>query len=256
MVWLRVTGSLHYGREAVPIARCAACRGRFRVLPVELLPYKVYSLAVIETAVGRYTGSCAAGTGLRKVVARFGPGHPHFSILHGWLGGLGERILHRAPHRPGMAPKHASRRKTSSSPLGRLGALSAVEGSLPTSALVAESAKRLTADLNSLWHRRFPIARWKYKSEHRRDQLEACARVMAAARSLFPRGPHPLTAWQGWLIDRLHVTGWTFFSRARCTPIQLTPPPESLIRSSASPDRRKGGSRHGPRSPPDRMVEI
>lgn len=79
----------------VPLARCQGrCRGRFRVLPSDLLPGKVYSLEAVEA----YARSYLHGSrGLRGAVSatETRATRPHFTTLHGWLGGLGERVLDR-----------------------------------------------------------------------------------------------------------------------------------------------------------------
>lgn len=101
---LRLTGS-RVQRQAigidgsetlrVPLARCLGeCGGRFRILPCDLLPGKVFSLEAVEA----YAKSYLRGSrGLRGAVSATETTvtRPHFTTLHGWIGGLGERVLER-----------------------------------------------------------------------------------------------------------------------------------------------------------------
>ncbi|MFH1037810.1 MAG: hypothetical protein V1789_03960, partial [PVC group bacterium] len=81
---------------------------------------------------------------------------------------------------------------------------------LPSSALVSESAKKINPAIRDRWNRSFKIPAWKYHSSRRRDQLQACARLFDCASFLFPEEPHPLTVWQGKIIEYFHVAGWWF----------------------------------------------
>jgi hypothetical protein len=79
----------------VPLAHCLGeCGGRFRILPSDLLPGKVFSLEAVEAYAKTYLrgsrGLRGAVSATRTTVTR-----PHFTALHGWLGGLGERVLGR-----------------------------------------------------------------------------------------------------------------------------------------------------------------
>ena len=53
-------------RALIALARCPRCRGRFRVLPCDVLPYKHYSVSVIVHLVGSYTAP-GWGVSLREV---------------------------------------------------------------------------------------------------------------------------------------------------------------------------------------------
>ena len=204
------------------LARCGRCRSRVRVLPRELLAFKSFSLPVIEQLCDRYVAADPRGPGLRRTVRPMGKYAPAHSTLWRWLRGLGERALDRRPS-------------------GRLP---------PVGAMIAESAKRLGQGLQALWQRPFRIPHWKYHSERRREQLEGCARVLAAARRLFPDGPHALCAWHGWLIERFHVAAWAFPTGMPCMPLQLPPPGSDALRSAAKSKPRKEGRCHEARAPP------
>jgi hypothetical protein len=221
-------GSLSHQLLLVPLCRCASCKARIRVLPRELLPFKSFALPVIETACIRYTDADPTGPGLRRVVRSIGPYGPVHSTLWRWLAGLGSRALdHGAVQKvPGY-------------------------GSLPpTSSLIAESDRRMGKKASRFWQRHFNIPRWKYQSEKRREQLEACARVLATARYLLPEPLHSLGEWHGRLIDWLHVSAWAFPTGMPCTDMQLTPCASGALRSAPNSKRAKGGRCHGARSPP------
>ncbi len=226
-----------YRRLRVPLVRCSACKRSARVLPAELLPYKTFGLPVIEKAVGLYVSSEPSGPGLREAVGRLGRCAPVFSTLHRWLAGIGERVLDRVARRRDD-PKGGS-------------------SILPTSAsLVSESSQRLDPSLTRAWRESFPIPPWKYQSERRREQLSACARLLAAARRLFPDSPSPLLAWEVWLSARFGVTAWTFSTGPGGTAMQLPPPPRPRIASPRSTKTRKGDARHAPRPPPRGLLPL
>lgn len=230
-VFLADNKSAVYKRKPIPLARCGVCHRRFRVLPEEILPRKSYSLPVIEKCCSLYS---LGPNGLRKTVDRIKGVHPHFTTLHGWLGGLGERALDR-----GMKDR------------------SWLQGLPTTAAIVAESAKRLRAGLVRKWQQRPDIPRCKYKSRRRRDQLQACARVFKAASLLFPETKEPLSAWEGWLVGQLHVAAWVFGSRAGSTAIQLPPAPRDRVdfRVRKAKTQRKEKN-HGSRSPPGGLLAF
>lgn len=64
----------------------------FAYLPVEILPYKTFGLPVIEAACVHYA---TLTDGLRKTAQTIPGVAPHFSTLHGWMGGLGERAMNK-----------------------------------------------------------------------------------------------------------------------------------------------------------------
>jgi len=190
-----------YRESPVPLALCEQCKSRFRVLPVEILPYKTFGLPVIEAACLHYATST---DGLRKTVQTIAGVAPHYSTVHGWVGGLGERAMDKV---------HLKRDRAS---IG--------QPSLPpTSTLVAETAKRQDLDLINRWSKTKPtIAPWKYKSLLRKELLQSCLRLLSIAASLFQESPYPLTLWQQWLLPMFLVAAWLFPSRNIITSIQHT----------------------------------
>lgn len=215
-------GGTGFRRIKIPLARCTACGRTARVLSAGVLPRKTFTLPVIEDAASRYVSR--DGPGLRGVVAGLGQHAPDHATLHRWLTGLGERALDR-PSR---------------------GAVSA-----PTAAaLVSETERRLRVAVRPLWRSRPRIAVWKHRTEPRRDELEACARVLAVAGALFPREVSPLTEWDRRLAGFLGVAAWTFWTGRPCTRMQR---PVSAARSvgfARFPKPSARGVRHAARSPP------
>lgn len=199
-----------YRAAPVPLAICESCGHRVRVLPVELLPYKVFSLAIIEESCRRYLDGPG---GLRKAVEQIEGAAPHYSTLHGWLGGLGERALDRV-----------SLQDVEAAPTR--GAL------VPTSAIIAETARRYDPELGSRWTQIHPeIDPSKYQSEFRRERLEACLKLILVADCLFIQAPFPLIKWEHFLVSCFHVPGWRFRSRSSLTAFQLDNPAGNRVAS-------------------------
>lgn len=190
-----------YQESPVPLALCERCRSRVRVLPVEILAYKTFGLPVIEATCVHYATS---EDGLRKTVLTIPGVAPHYSTLHGWMGGLGERAMDKV-----LLKRDRATIGQPSLP--------------PTSTLVAETAKRQDLDLINRWNRtKPPIAPWKYESLFRKELLQSCLRLLSIAASLFEHDPYPLTLWQHWLLPMFFVAAWLFPSRNIITPIQRT----------------------------------
>jgi hypothetical protein len=219
-------GGVEDRETPVPECLCTVCRKRFRVLPVEIAPYKSYTRPVMETACAAYADVHRPAASLRQTVRHMGVGHPHPSSVHGWLDGLGARVLGRLD-RHGQGP--------------------------PTAALIAESAKGLRPELLACWTQPQPVSPAKCRSLQRRDRLEACARLFDTADRLFPQAAYPWSAWEAWLQSRFHVTAWGFPARSPCTTIQQPAPRKVAVPCAPSrpqPSRRKDGKAHGARSPP------
>lgn len=218
----------------VPLARCRRCKARVRVLPEGILPYKANSLALIERCIEAYVKP-GSTRGLEAAVLVIGGVRPHFTTLHGWLGGLGDRVLERQRDEKG----------------GIIGK------AMPASAIVVETSKRLNARLMDKWlHERVEIAPWKYETQGRRDQLEACARLVNVASHLFPESPHPVSSWHEWVISQLDVAGWAFWSRGRCTTIQIDEKTRARVACFRQKTQKRRECTHGARSPPSGLLEV
>jgi len=219
-----LNGSVERRSTPVPLCRCMKCRSRFRVLPIEIAPFKHYTRKVIENGCAAYSDADLPGITLRRTVMRMGPGHPHHSSLHGWLGGLGERAL------------------------GLL--LNSSGGEVPVSALIAETARRRCREMSDIWTRRYPVAERKYRSQRRAEYLESCARVFAVATHIFPAVSHPFLEWEKWLQEQIHVTAWEFPARAICTGFQQPLPRGRGVESTPNTKAAKGDRYYAARSPP------
>ena len=240
VIWPKGKTGAVFKRNPFPLASCQVCGGRFRVLPQEVLPRKAFSLPVIENCCRSYPQS---KNGLRKTVNSLKGDRPHFTTLHGWLGGLGIRALDRVKIR-----ENRSAGKTNKVAYSII--------SLTVAALVAETGKKLKRGVVREWQHHYDIPSWKYKNERRHDQLEACARLFTAASYLFPDDSYPLTSWQSWLIKEIHVAGWVFPSRGNCTAIQLSTAGQNVVSSSQKPKSQKKEKSHGSRSPPGSMLAV
>ena len=111
----------------------------------------------------------------------------------------------------------------------------------PTSAVVAETAKRKDLALIKCWNKTTPvIAFWKYKSLFRKELLQSCLKLLKIAEWLFQISPYPLTTWQQWLMPIFEVPAWLFASRNLLTPIQLTDLVDSVVKSDCKKTPLRG----------------
>jgi len=236
IIWYGKDGKLIFEKIKIPLVLCQGCKGRFRVLSEEILPYKHFSLPAIGGISRGYIQPDPDDPGLRKYVDSISGVHPDYSTVHRWTEGLGERVLDR--FQPG----------TEKAPFSELW--------LPSSALVAESAKRINPGAQDRWRQSHEIPSWKYHSSRRHDQLQACARVLDVADFLFPNELHPLTAWQGKIIEYLHVAGWWFPTGYNCTGLQHAKATSDEVISFFNLKTRKKEVNHGSRSSPDGLVSF
>jgi len=132
----------------IALAKCRVCNCRVRLLPADILPYKRYSLPVIEQAVSLYN---RGDLSLRQVAwEQFGGDRtPEHATVHGWTEGLGAYLLGR--------------------PVGQ------AAFSIPAARILAELETRFSQvtslDLIPVW-----INPERYRSQGRLERLEACKR--------------------------------------------------------------------------------
>ena len=217
-----------YEKTSVPLCRCLQCKSRFRVLPREMLPHKHFSLPVIETACRL---SFEDNRGPRKAAAMMKGSAPHWTSIYHWQGDLGERVL------------------DGSKAIGTV--------HVPTSSLVAESAKRLDPGLDDeQWRQPVDVPVDPRRHPRRQEQLEACLRLLLAASFLFKAALHSLTFWSAWLTRHFHVFAWSFPSwKTRTTsqiPITTGVSVDSLEGEEISGEEQY----HDSRSPPDSNLAI
>jgi hypothetical protein len=135
-------------RVKIAVGRCPICKCRCRVLPADILPYKRYSLPVIELALSLYN---RGELSLRQVawVQLYGERTPEHTTLHGWSEGLGAWWLGR--------------------PVGE------VAFSVPATRVLAELEIRFP-QVKSLHSIPVWINRQRYRSQGRLERLQACKR--------------------------------------------------------------------------------
>jgi hypothetical protein len=178
-----------HGEVRVPLARCDGTkRGhRSRVLPTDILPKKLFTLGAQGATLDAYR---RFGQSLRKTVGSLPGEAPHASTLHGWLGGCGRYTLGR----------------------------STADGILPVGALL--EATRRQRSLDTLQVEPVPVPPARYRSEARREELEAAAGLTILAGSLFAHRPDPLSAWRGLILETEGVPAIAWPARIRSTAIQ------------------------------------
>lgn len=132
----------------IALARCPVCKSRFRVLPADTLPYKHYSLSVIEHGIRLYN---RGDQSLRKVAwdGFYGEQTPWHATIHAWTEGLGAYWSGRC--------------------------FGEVACALPAARIMKELEIRFpqVASLPSVPVRVNPK---RYRSPERRERLEACRR--------------------------------------------------------------------------------
>lgn len=206
----------------IAIARCGRCKRRCRVLPCDVLPRKVYSLAVIEHQVATYS---SGEQSLRRVSwNQLGARTPTHTTLHGWTEGLGAYVLGR--------------------PGGDLGCV-------PMSRLVGDAEPRVRGLADMRTCEATPPDPRRYRSEARCERLAAVTAAMALM-VVIANTPHPNSMAE---CRRLSL-GWSgvspleFPSRLLCSAIELlaqSDPPRSRPPQSRSQDKCPTRTR----SPPD-----
>jgi len=190
----------------VPLSKCPNCKSRRRVLPIDLLPGKPYSLPVIEKYIVAYN---QGHYGLRLTVekTKAGASKPHFTTLHGWLSGLGERVLDQVRI-------HHDRAIVGKPPLLE-----------PFTALVQAIENHYSLPAASVFSAAVTVFPEKYRSQRRKEHLEADRRLLKLA-ALIP-GSRKNREPQSFLsLERLGILEFRrpvllFCSWIRDRPIQL-----------------------------------
>lgn len=192
----------------IPLARCTTCKTTRRVLPLEILPYKTYGIAIIELSL-RYYGFHISDT-LRftttTIKFHFGQA-PNHSTLWRWSVGLGEKILCREPQ---ILSNYAP----------------------PSSAILAQTTRSKgscdAADLflNLILEAQPYVAQFKYRSERRFDQLLAVVRLFILAQQIFGKTTSStLLLWNQLLLRDFFVPAWNFPCQITKTTLQQLHPP-------------------------------
>lgn len=179
------------------LARCRVCRGRFRVLPCDVLARKRYGFAVAERALKEYS---KGEHGLRPVVWAFHGDGPAHTTLHAWTEGLGAYVQGRAA--------------------GEVG------GALAASRVVAETESRYR-QLAAMKPEQVRVNPKRYRSEGRRHRLAACTHFLGVAAAFVScagrtttRVASSLVEWSCLILSWCRSSPIGFRTGRRCTPFE------------------------------------
>jgi hypothetical protein len=176
----------------IALVKCPICKCRYRLLPADILPYKLYSLPVIELVVSLYN---RGDLSLRQVAwdQLYGERTPEHTTLHGWTEGLGAYCLGRT--------------------------VGEVTFSVPATRILAELEIRFS-QVKSLHSTPVWINPQRYRSQGRLERLEACKRFEIISTILEVKN-----AWKFCELNRLIISwgnsfGLGFRTGICCTPIE------------------------------------
>jgi hypothetical protein len=157
---------------------CPMCKSRYRLLPSDIVPHKLYTLPVIEVSVSLYN---RGDLSLRQAVwdQLYGHRTPQHTTLHAWTEGLGAWWLGR--------------------PMGE------VAFCLPATRVLAQLQIRFP-HISSLHSQPVGINAQRYRSQGRRERLEACKRFEIAGTMLASKNP-----WNFVELNRLIVSWGNWF---------------------------------------------
>jgi hypothetical protein len=176
----------------IALVRCPLCKSRYRLLPADILPFKLYTLPVIELAVSLYN---QGELSLRQVawVQLYGERTPEHTTLHGWTEGLGAYCLGRT--------------------------VGEVAFSVPATRIVAELEIRFS-QLKS-WH---SIPVWinpkRYRSQGRCERLQACKRFEIISTMLEVKNTCKFVELNRLIISWGNWFGLGFKTAICCTPVE------------------------------------
>lgn len=176
----------------IRLAKCEICGSRTRVLPCEALPYKVYSLTLIVTAIETYQHPVNS---LRATVEAFQPNQCHIAhaTLWFWIKGLGERMadhdnLHERARRLNLA-------------------------ALPSLCHILKKTPCSHINVSEQWLKPLDVPCHKFKSEERHNTLFFAFKFVEVASLLFPQQTYPVIEWQNTTAPLLNnVALWMFFT--------------------------------------------
>lgn len=185
---------------SIALVRCAACKGRFRLLPSDVLPHKHYGIAVIASIAAAHV---EANKSLRTAAwtTHIGPTPAH-ATLHAWTEGLGAFVLGRS--------------------------FGCLPDAQPYQAIVATITSRWSA-LNTKPPRPPQIDPRRYRSEARGERLLAVANVLALAEAVvdiatldvdLPLDQSPLCLWRQLAIGLGVPAPFAFRTGIKCTPFE------------------------------------
>jgi hypothetical protein len=179
-------------RVEIALARCPVCKSRCRVLPADILPRKLYSLTVIDLSVRLYN---RGDLSLRGVVwdELYGERTPMYTTLHGWTEGLGAYCLGRC--------------------------VGEIPGALPAARILAELECRY-AQIKNVHQMPISVNPRRYRSEARRQRLEACKRLDLCCGVLDAKGPWMFCELNCLILALGNSCGFGFRTGICCTAIE------------------------------------
>jgi hypothetical protein len=205
----------------IALVKCPICKSRYRLLPADILPYKLYSLPVIELSVSLYN---RGDLSLRQVAwdQLYGERTPEHTTLHGWTEGLGAYCLGRT--------------------------VGEVAFCVPATRILAELEIRFS-QVKSLHSIPVWINPERYRSQGRRQRLQACKRFEIISTMLGVKN-----AWKFVELNRLIISwgnsfGLGFRTAICCTPIEHPDSTDMRLWLQNSKKERLSCPIHG-RSPP------
>ena len=173
----------------IAMARCPCCKGRFRVLPCDVLARKLYSIEVIEHALAAYALDLRS---LRQVVwGMLGQRSPCHTTLFAWSEGLGAHAL-------GLG-------------------MGEVPGGTPVSRLLAESESRVRS-IGALLRQEYRVDPRRWRSPQRRERLSALKRILAVAELVTKlRSPKSFVRWRELALFWSNTCALLFRTGISCT---------------------------------------
>jgi hypothetical protein len=179
-------------KAKIALTRCSLCKSRYRVLPADFLPFKLYSLPVIELTVSLYN---QGDLSLRDVAwyQLYGDRTPEHTTLHAWTEGLGAFCLGR--------------------PIGE------VATALPANRIMAEFTIRFPS-MKSFSSTPVSINRKRYRSEARRQRLKACKRFENVCTIINAKSSFKFSELNRLIVSWGNSYGLGFRTGIRCTPVE------------------------------------
>jgi hypothetical protein len=176
----------------IALVRCPLCKSRYRVLPADIVPYKLYTLPVIELSVSLYN---RGDLSLRQVTWEqlYGERTPEHTTLHGWTEGLGAWWMGRS--------------------------IGEVAFSVPATRILADLEIRFS-QMKSLHSIPVRVNPKRYRSQGRRERLEACKQFEIITTMLDVKAPLKFLELNRLIVSWGNSCGLGFRTGICCTPIE------------------------------------
>jgi hypothetical protein len=177
----------------IALVRCPICKSRYRLLPADILPFKLYTLPVIELAICLYN---RGDLSLRQVVwvQLYGDRTAAHTTLHGWTEGLGAYCLGRT--------------------------VGEVAFSVPATRIFAELEIRFP-QVKSLHSIPVWVNPKRYRSQGRCERLQACKRFEIISTMLDFKNACKFVGLNRLIISWGNLFGLGFKTGIYCTAIEL-----------------------------------